>query len=191
MAVQLLDTIEKTNPWYRSGKVPPRQLQDFRRRELDPLINDLSTLDFATLLLGGRRVGKSVLMYQMIDFLLQRGVSSINILFIQGDNPILREIHEEKKILPDILELYQKYIIRTQFQDLKETIYIFIDEAQSLINWDEHIKALIDLKYDVKFVVTGSSSFSLRKGAQNPLTGRVNVFFIPPFANFYPFYRKS
>jgi predicted AAA+ superfamily ATPase len=40
----------------------------------------------------------------------------------------------------------------------------------------------------VKFVVTGSSSFSLRKGAQNPLTGRVNVFFIPPFA-FFDFVR--
>lgn len=186
MPIALLDTIEKTNPWFRSSKVPTRQLQPFKRREFNRLLNDLSDTDSATLIIGCRRVGKSVLMYQMIENLLQKGINPLHILFIQGDNPILKEIHDEKKILTDILDHYQNYVLRKQFQDLEETIYIFIDEAQSLINWDEYLKALIDLKYNIKFVVTGSSSFSLRKGAQNPLTGRVNVYLIPPFS-FYDF----
>lgn len=186
MAIPLLDTIEKTNPWFKSSKVPPRQLQNFQRRELDRLLADLNDIDSATLIIGGRRVGKSVLMYQMIDYLLVKGIDPFHILFIQGDNPILKEIHDEKKILTDILDHYQNYVLRKQFQDLQVTIYIFIDEAQSLTKWDEYLKALIDLKYNIKFIVTGSSSFSLRKGAQNPLTGRVNVYLIPPFS-FYDF----
>lgn len=183
MSIPLLDTIEKINPWFRNKKVPHRQLQPFKRREFNRLCTDLNNIDFATLIVGGRRVGKSVLMYQMIDYLLNKKVNPFNILFIQGDNPILREIHDENKIITDILDLYQNYILRKQFQDLEdEKIYIFIDEVQSLIKWDEHLKALIDLRYNIKFIVTSSSSFTLRKGVENPLTGRVNVFIIPPFS---------
>ncbi len=185
MSIQLLDTIDKINSWFKTKQVPHRQLYAFKRREFDRLLKDLDNIDLATLIIGGRRVGKSVLMYQMIDHLLQKGVNPLNILFIQGDNPILREIYDEKKIITDILDLYQNYILRKQFRELDdEKVYIFIDEAQSLLRWDEHLKALIDLKYNIKFIVTGSSSFELRKGAQNPLTGRVNVHLISPFSFF-------
>lgn len=183
MSIQLLDTIYRINPWFKTKSVPPRQLHPFKRKEFSILLNDLNSIDLATLIIGGRRVGKSVLMYQMIDYLLNKGVNPLNILFIQGDNPILREIHDEKKIITDVLDLYQDYILRKKFQELEDDkVYIFIDEAQSLIKWDEYLKAVIDLKYNIKFIVTGSSSFTLRKGAQNPLTGRVNVHIIPPFS---------
>ncbi|MBF8280984.1 MAG: hypothetical protein HW383_757, partial [Candidatus Magasanikbacteria bacterium] len=63
----------------------------------------------------------------------------------------------------------------------KDKIYIFIDEAHNLENWQLEIKTLIDLKYKIKFFVTGSSSSELRRGSQSPLVGRVNIEILPPF----------
>jgi len=181
MAIPVLDTIYRINPWFTTSAVSDRQLQPFKRREFEMLFSDLHNLDLASLIIGGRRVGKSVLMYQLIHELIQGGTEPNSILFIQGDNPILREEIPSGNIITVVLDTYQRYILRQKFSEANDTVYIFIDEAQSLEKWDEHLKSLIDLKDNVKYVVTGSSSLALRKGAQNPLTGRVNIFFIPPF----------
>ncbi|MBI2337903.1 ATP-binding protein [Candidatus Daviesbacteria bacterium] len=180
--LQVLETISKINPWYKNNQVPKAQLESFQRREFQKLIPDLSKLDMATMIIGGRRVGKSVLMYQLIDHLLQNGTKQENILFIQGDNPILIEYLKDKNLLNVIFDIYQKYIIKNSFSELTDTVYIFIDEAQNISKWELEVKSIIDLKYKIKFIITGSSSRELRQGAQNPLTGRIIVQTIPPFS---------
>ena len=94
--LKVLEIIKKINPWFKNGKVPEPQLESFRRREFNILEQDLKRLDMATLIIGARRVGKSVLMYQLIDSLLKKGISGKRILFIQGDNPILTEFAAKK-----------------------------------------------------------------------------------------------
>lgn len=180
--LEILDTINKINPWFKTKEVSDAQLENFKRREFPKLERDLDNIDMATLVIGGRRVGKSVLMYQLIDKLLKNNVDSKKVLFIQGDNPILTEVIKSGKVINLILDIYQKYILGNTFDEVKERIYIFIDEAQNLSNWELEVKALIDLKYNIKFVITGSSSRELRQGSQNPLTGRVNIHTITPFS---------
>lgn len=180
--LQVLETISKINPWHKNGQVPKAQLESFQRREFQKLIPDLSKLDMATMIIGGRRVGKSVLMYQLIDHLLQNETKQENILFIQGDNPILIEYLKDKNLLNVIFDIYQKYIIKNSFSELTDTVYIFIDEAQNISKWELEVKSIIDLKYKIKFIITGSSSRELRQGTQNPLTGRIIVQTIPPFS---------
>jgi uncharacterized protein len=189
--LELLDTLQKINPWFKTGSVSPGLLEEFKRREFEQLKNELETTETATLVIGGRRVGKSVLMYQLIDSLLrEKGVNQRNVLFVQGDNPILTEVLRAKNYLETVLNIYQKYILAQKFEEITEVIYVFIDEAQSIPNWETSIKSLIDLKYKVKFIVTGSSSRQLRQGAQNPLTGRVTINTIYPFS-FYDFTKFS
>lgn len=180
--LQILDTLKKINPWFKTNSVPNGQLESLRRREFDDLEKTLYRTEMATLIIGGRRVGKSVLMYQLIDSLLKKGISGKKILFVQGDNPIFPEMIKEGKILSSIIEIYQKYIIEKSFDELDDTIYIFVDEAHNLKDWQLDVKTLIDLKYRIKFVVTGSSSHKLRKGSENPLTGRVSIHTISPFS---------
>jgi len=182
--LQVFYAIRKINPWFTSGKVPSEQLQDFKRREFERLRATLNNTEMATLVLGGRRVGKSVLMYQLIDSLLSSGIDKKNILFIQGDNPILQEIErqEGESILQHIFTLYQEIILEKEFGHVDNAIYIFIDEAQNIKNWETQVKSLIDLKYNIKFIITGSSSVELRRGAHNPLTGRAMVEMIQPFS---------
>ena len=61
--LQVLETIRKINPWFKTKEVPSAQLEEFRRREFPVLEKDLGVVEMATLVIGGRRVGKSVLMY--------------------------------------------------------------------------------------------------------------------------------
>jgi predicted AAA+ superfamily ATPase len=188
--LQILEIIKKINPWYKTGIVPESKLEEFKRREFSYLEKDLNKLDMATLLIGARRVGKSVLMYQLIDKLLKSGVPRKHILFIQGDIPVLNEFAIKGNLLNFLLDIYQKYILDASFEDLTETIYVLIDEAQIIPNWETEIKTLIDQKYKIKFIITGSSSFELRRGAQNPLTGRVSIHSIFPFS-FPDYYRYN
>lgn len=180
--LRVLEVVKKINPWLKNGVVPEAQLEPFKRREFHRLEKDLDQLDMMTLIIGARRVGKSVLMYQLIDSLLQKGVDPKRILFIQGDNTLLTEFAVAGNLITFILDLYQKYILDKNFDDIAEPVYVFLDEAQSLKSWDREIKTIIDQKYKIKFVVTGSSSFELRRGSENPLTGRVVFQPISPFS---------
>lgn len=180
--LKVLEVVKKINPWFKDNRVPPAKLEPFRRREFHLLEKDLDRLDMMTLIIGARRVGKSVLMYQLIDNLLKKGVEAKRILFIQGDNTLLTEFAVNGNLINFILELYQKHILDKNFEEITDTVYIFLDEAQSLKAWDREIKTIIDQKYKIKFIVTGSSSFELRRGSENPLTGRVNIQPIFPFS---------
>lgn len=186
--LQILDTMMKINPWFNTGKVPTSKLELFKRREFNTLEQTLSNTEMATLIIGGRRVGKSVLMYQLIDSLLNKGVKPDRVLFIQGDNPILNEFAQTGRILRIILDIYQKYITKRAFDEETEVLYIFLDEAQNIRDWQLEVKSVIDLKYKVKFIITGSSSRELRQGAQNPMTGRMTIQVISPFS-FFDFVR--
>ncbi|PJC24065.1 hypothetical protein CO058_00110 [candidate division WWE3 bacterium CG_4_9_14_0_2_um_filter_35_11] len=178
----ILDTIKKLNPWFKDGKVPEKLVKPYIRQELSLIKKTMTNTDLATLLIGGRRVGKSILLYQLINSLLEDGVEQKRILFIQGDNPILRESVSTANILSTIIEAYEKYILDEDISETENPIYILLDEAQALPNWDAEIKTLIDLKYKIKFLITGSSSSKLREGIQTPLIGRVYIAILSPFS---------
>lgn len=180
--LQVLQTIKKINPWFVSNKVPEAQLESFRRRELPKILGTLSRTEMATLIIGARRVGKSVLMYQTIDYLLQKGIKGDKIFFIQGDNPLLIEAYSGKKFLYEILRIFEGFFLNREFSTLEDILYVFIDEAQNIPGWEMDIKSIIDLKYKIKFIVTGSSSSELKRGSQNPLAGRVDIQVLTPFS---------
>ena len=79
----ILDTIKKLNPWFKDGKVPEKLVKPYIRQELSLIKKTMTNTDLATLLIGGRRVGKSILLYQLINSLLEDGVEQKRILFIQ------------------------------------------------------------------------------------------------------------
>lgn len=70
-------------------------------------------------LTGTRRVGKTTIQYQMIEALLQRGISPQKIVFISMDHPMLK-----LSDFNDILECYHENIYAEQ------DVYYFFDEIQ-------------------------------------------------------------
>ena len=90
--------------------LPSHLLEEFKRREFDELYNSLNKTDLVTLLVGGRRVGKSILLFQLMNQLFENGVDYRNVLFIQGDNPTLQGYNDSGLLINAVLSEYKKFI---------------------------------------------------------------------------------
>ena len=160
--------LQEVNEWWRTGAVALVFLQPNRRGEFDELV-DLLDKERITAIIGPRRVGKTTLMYQLIDHLLQSGVRKENILFISMDDPLITMVVDPLKIMVDE---YLEKIIKKPVRDI-ERLYIFIDEIHFLKDWNLWLKRYYDLKYNIKFIATSSSATHLLKFSKESLVGRI------------------
>ncbi len=167
-----LSNLEKFNGWWISGDVRPILLKDYKRKvydEIDKYINNRLII----LLYGLRRMGKTTLMYQLINRLL-KDVNSKYILYFSFD--------ETDYELNDVLETYQNNVLNKTFNSIDDRIYIFLDEVQKIKNFENKIKVYYDLYPNIKFILSGSASISLRKRSNESLAGRVIDFYIEPLS---------
>jgi len=124
-------------------------------------------------LLGTRQVGKTTIIFQLINHILMQTASlfkeKIEIHYLNLDFP------QDKKILND------DYIIKLAAKNEKKKI-IFIDEVQRQENSGLFLKHLYDLNLPIKLVVSGSSALELKSKVSEALTGRKVIFNINPFS---------
>ncbi len=162
--------LERFNPWWRTGKVREEWLEDYRRKlysEIDGYLGRRQMI----LVWGMRRVGKTVLMFQVIQGLLE-SVEPKNVLYFSFD-----EIEFD---LRDVLESYQKLVLNRTFDDLKGKVYLFLDEVHKVKDWENKIKAYYDLYPNLKIFLSGSASVRMRKGSRESLAGRIFDFEMRP-----------
>ncbi len=160
--------LQEVNEWWRTGAVAPVFLQPNRRSEFDELVSLLNK-ERITAIIGPRRVGKTTLMYQLIDHLLQGGTRKENILFMSMDDPLITTVVDPLKIM---IEEYLEKIIKKPVRDI-ERLYIVIDEIHFLKDWNLWLKRYYDLKYNIKFIVSSSSATHLLKFSKESLVGRI------------------
>lgn len=118
---------------------------------------------------GIRRTGKSYMMYQQIHDLMNDGISSSQIVYVNFEDERLLEISVDD--LNTILEL------GIEFSGSKEKPYLFLDEIQNVDGWEKFVRRVADMKYRIN--ITGSNSKMLSKEIASTLGGRfmiVNVF---------------
>lgn len=118
---------------------------------------------------GIRRTGKSYMMYQQIHNLMNDGISSSQIVYVNFEDERLLEIGVDD--LNTILEL------GIEFSGLKGKPYLFLDEIQNVDGWEKFVRRVVDMKYRIN--ITGSNSKMLSKEIASTLGGRfmiVNVF---------------
>lgn len=158
------------NPWWQESKVP-KALVGRRRRILRDV---LRYLDLRQILIfsGLRRVGKTTLMFQIINELLRnKKTNPYHILYFSFD--------ETKGALEDILSEYEKEILKDSISK-KERIYLFLDEIQKLKGWPEKVKVVYDLHPNVKMFLSGSAAINIKKGTRESLAGRFFDFDMGP-----------
>ncbi len=165
-----ISSLERFNTWWRSGRVNNSLLQGYRRHLFSDIQKYIS-LRQAILIYGLRRVGKSTLLYQMINDLLAT-VEPHRILYFSFD--------DKRYDLEDVLDTYQKMILHSTFDIIDKKVYIFFDEIQKVEDWESKIKVNYDLYPNVKFFLSGSASIALRKGAKESLAGRIFDFVLDP-----------
>ena len=156
-------------------------LKTYKKREgylkkINPFINK----NLIKIIIGQRRIGKSYLILQIIDFLKENGVSKKNILYIN------KEFYEFDyiKTYINLLDYIKKY-----FKGIKSKKYIFIDEIQEINNFE---KALRDLQASEEYDIycSGSNAKLLSSEIATILSGRYMEFEIYPlsyteFLNFH------
>jgi hypothetical protein len=168
--------IQRDNPWWSNPhfKIPEA---GFRRRVYYKLFQSLATnleIRRATILLGPRRVGKTVIIKQLISELIAGGQNSQSILYTSIDAPVFSGISLEKfiELMPALPP--------------DESRYVIFDEIQYLKDWEIHLKDLVDSYPSIKFIATGSAAAALRLKSRESGAGRFSEFMLPPLT-FYEF----
>ncbi|MDD9824457.1 MAG: ATP-binding protein [Gammaproteobacteria bacterium] len=130
----------------------------------------------AIVLMGPRRVGKTVLLQHAIQELLEKGASPHAIACLSLDQP-----------------LYANLSIETLVGHLRKAgglqgipAFLFLDEIQYLPDWERHLKAFVDSHPQIRCVASGSAAAALRLKSIESGAGRFTDFLLPPLT-FYEY----
>lgn len=139
----------------------------FYRKILSVLEKQLNTKEIIVLT-GMRRTGKTTILKHLFD-----QIESRNKAFFDLDNILDRKIFEEEDY-NNIWHNLKPFNITNS-----ERVFLFLDEIQSMPEIVKAIKYLYD-HYNVKFFLTGSSSFYLKNLFPESLSGRKIIFELFP-----------
>ncbi len=167
-----IDTLAKFNPWWTGAAVPPVFLGSQTRPLFKQLHNYLDKRQII-LLYGLRRVGKTTLFYQLIQYFLDHKVNPLHIFYFSFD--------EKVTDIDELLKIYAEKVLKKSLTEV-DRLYIFFDEIQKKLDWQSKIKLLYDLYPQIKFFLSGSASVSLQKKSKESLAGRIFDFFLEPLS---------
>ena len=161
--------LERFNEWWFTGKIRRELALPFRRYAFSRVMESLRERQIL-LVTGPRRVGKTTLLYQAVEKLLETVVPS-RILYFS---------FEESLISPkEVLEVYEKKVLRKSVEEV-DRVFVFFDEIQYVENWASVLKQFYDLYPNLKFFVSGSSSLLLSGEAVEKLAGRFFFLKVKP-----------
>lgn len=170
---QVLDRIRFENPWWVDGRIEDDYQQMPRRLYFElfkPLVYERD-IRRAVVLMGPRRVGKTVMLYHMVQDMIENGVDPMKIIFITIENPIYNNMGLE--------QLFSYAKEATGLND-KNDWHIIFDEIQYCREWEVHLKSLVDSYRKDKFIVSGSAAAALKFASNESGAGRFTDFLLPP-----------
>jgi hypothetical protein len=177
----IIRRIRTENPWWDGD----RNIAEFHRKMKPrpyfdlffPLVNTHSVRR-AVVLMGPRRVGKTVMIHHAVQALLDEGVPPESVCYLSVDHPLYNGLS-----LENLLEFYGQ----SSGADYKsQRIFIFFDEIQYLRKWEVHLKSLVDTYPNIKFIGSGSAAAALRLKSTESGAGRFTDFLLPPLT-FYEY----
>jgi uncharacterized protein len=160
--------VERDNPWWQE---PMRPLPEwlYPKRAYFASFAQLALnerIRRAAVLLGPRRVGKTVMIKQLVRQALDDGWNPNSILYVSVDTPIYAGMP---------LERFLSYL-----EDADGRALVIFDEIQYHKQWEVHLKDLVDSFPSIKFVVSGSAAAALRLKSNESGAGRFSEFMLPP-----------
>lgn len=180
-STEIIQRIQSENPWWQGNHTIGSIFASMTRRAYFnlflPLVKE-QKMRRAVVLMGPRRVGKTVMIYHAIQALIDDGIPPQSIGYFSVDHPIYNGLSLEKLL---------GYYSQSSGKDYKRNqIYIFFDEIQYLRNWEVHLKSAIDTYPNIKLVASGSAAAALRLKSQESGAGRFTDFLLPPLT-FYEY----
>ena len=130
---------------------------DYLERTIKPQIKEYLLPNKVVVLLGPRRVGKTVLVNQILS------ETTEPYLLLNGEDIATRE-------------LFSRRSVQNFLQILDGKLFLIIDEAQKIPDIGNSLKLMVDEIKGIKILVTGSSAFDVENYTGEPLTGRKYTF---------------
>lgn len=172
---QVLARIRAENSWWEPPHAIPAPDVTLRPRAyLDGFLTLVKALAIrrAVLLMGPRRVGKTVLLRHVVRELLRTGTPPRHICYLTIDHPLYTG-----SSLGDLVEAYRD---AADIGAQTGPLYVLFDEIQHLREWEVHLKSLVDQHANIRFVASGSAAAALRLKSQESGAGRFTDFLLPP-----------
>ena len=116
---QLQARIRAENPWWQGGGIDPDQQALTPRAYLDlflPLVSDTGVRR-AVVLMGPRRVGKTVLIHHAIQALLKQGIPPSQIAYVSVDHPLYNDLGLEA-----LVDLYRASVSNLPDDDVSSSM---------------------------------------------------------------------
>lgn len=176
---QIINKINFENPWWKKNKIDEYYSSMKKRLYFElfsPLVYE-KKIKRAIVLMGPRRVGKTVMLFHLIQDLIDNNIPAKNICYLSIENPIYNSLSLEEMLL-HFLE-YNKLSSSNE-------LYVIFDEIQYLKNWEVHLKTLVDSYHKIKFIVSGSAAAALKLKSIESGAGRFTDFMLPPLT-FYEY----
>ena len=176
---QVTDRLRTDNPWWNQVGIGS-PLDGMRPRAYFDLFFPLmraTGVRRAVVLLGPRRVGKTVMLHQAIDRLMKEGVPGSQITYVSVDHPLYHGLS---------LEQLLAWSGEAAGARAGEVRYVFFDEIQYLRDWEIQLKVLTDDRPLTRVTVSGSAAPALRLRSQESGAGRFADFLLPPLT-FYEY----
>ncbi len=177
----IVERIRLENPWWEGEHRITPSYRNMKPRAYFALFLPLvkaRAVRRAVVLMGPRRVGKTVMIHHAIQALIEDGVSPKSLCYISVDNPVYNGLSLER-----LLEYYG----RASAVDYRnQEVFVFFDEIQYLRNWEVHLKTTVDAYSSAKFVASGSAAAALRLKTEESGAGRFTDFLLPPLT-FYEY----
>ncbi|MYE20624.1 MAG: ATP-binding protein [Rhodospirillales bacterium] len=161
------------NPWWTGGAVRSdyRDLKPRAYFERFAQLVEETGVRRAVVLMGPRRVGKTVLLHHLIARLIKNETfAPQQVGYVSLDHP-----------------LYTRLSIEEAAQEIGQASrnpdgprLLILDEIQYLADWERHLKSFVDTHPEVRCVVSGSAAAALRLKSVESGAGRFTDFLLPP-----------
>ena len=165
--------LKADNPWWSGGGVREDygQLRPRAYFERFAELVEQTGVRRAVVLMGPRRVGKTVMLHHVIARLLASGnIASQDIAYASLDQPLYARLSIE--------EIAEE--VRQASGNPNGPRVLFLDEIQYLADWERHLKAFVDAHPGIRCVVSGSAAAALRLKSMESGAGRFTDFLLPP-----------
>ncbi len=144
-----------------------------KRTSQDKIAQHLISEKEITVILGPRQVGKTVLLKQLMEWLIkEQRINHDDVFYFNLD------IIQDWEAVKDQTQFISFLKSRSQ----KQKIYVFVDEAQKVENPGVFYKGVYDSNLNVKLILTGSASLYFFSKIKESLAGRKRIFFLNPFS---------
>jgi predicted AAA+ superfamily ATPase len=165
----LREDVERFNEWWFTGRVRGELAPKYKRHAFKDILESLNDRRI-TMITGLRRVGKTTILYQLIE----------NILTYEDPRRLLYFSFDETHAnLREVLSFYERNVLMKPLEEAGR-VYVFLDEVQYAMDWASTLKRFYDLYPKIKFVISGSSTILLSREALEKLAGRFTLIELKP-----------